>query len=75
MAKTNFNNYGTRGIDNPCFKCVDRQLGCHSTCEKYKEFADEGDAIKKARYDYVMHNRISYKYKQATINRLRGKKR
>ena len=62
-------------MKNPCLNCEERVLRCHATCEKYKEFTDEGDAIKKARYDYVMHNRISYKYKQATINRLRGKKR
>ena len=62
-------------MKSPCLNCEERKLKCHTTCEKYKEFTDEGDAIKKARYDYVMRNRISYKYRQATINRLRGKKR
>ena len=23
----------------PCFKCEDRVIGCHSTCERYKEYA------------------------------------
>ena len=25
-------------MPGPCKDCVDRELGCHSTCEKYLEF-------------------------------------
>lgn len=24
--------------DTPCFDCGDRQLGCHSSCERYAEY-------------------------------------
>ena len=29
------------GLSAPCKDCVDRAVGCHSTCDKYKQFADE----------------------------------
>ena len=33
--------------DTPCFGCGDRQLGCHSKCEKYKEFQARNAKIRK----------------------------
>lgn len=27
-------------MEAPCYKCSDRKLGCHSTCDKYKEFKE-----------------------------------
>ena len=29
------------GLSSPCKDCVDRTVRCHSTCDKYKQFADE----------------------------------
>ena len=28
-------------MDAPCKDCPDRVLGCHSVCEKYKQFHEE----------------------------------
>ena len=28
-------------LSAPCKDCGDRVIGCHSTCDKYKQFADE----------------------------------
>lgn len=28
-------------LSAPCKDCGDRVVGCHSTCDKYKQFADE----------------------------------
>lgn len=25
-------------INSPCMNCENRKMGCHSTCDKYKEF-------------------------------------
>lgn len=25
----------------PCYECEDRSVGCHSKCEKYKQWAEE----------------------------------
>ena len=37
-------------IDAPCYGCPDRYLGCHDTCEKYKEFKNLRNEINEKRY-------------------------
>ena len=37
----------------PCFQCTDRELGCHATCEKYIEFAEECERVRKNRQDHL----------------------
>jgi hypothetical protein len=32
-------------MNPPCKDCPNRQIGCHSTCEKYSEFRKERDAL------------------------------
>ena len=27
--------------DNPCYNCTERRVGCHSKCDKYKEFKEK----------------------------------
>lgn len=39
-------------MKSPCYKCTDRVLGCHSTCEKYAEFKEQNDAYKKKSYEH-----------------------
>lgn len=41
---------------NPCKDCLDRQIGCHSSCEKYLEWnrqhkKDKEELDKKRAYD------------------------
>lgn len=31
----------------PCKDCKDREIGCHSKCERYKEFVEENEKLKK----------------------------
>lgn len=61
-------------MNAPCKDCPDRQVGCHSTCEKYITFAKEkreqNESIKKARHEeslyYTPHKRyIKEKIKQS----------
>ena len=33
----------------PCKNCPDRELGCHATCPKYAEYANEQEAVRQAR--------------------------
>ena len=37
-------------MKNPCYKCADREVGCHSKCDKYKAWAKEEYALKEALY-------------------------
>ncbi len=37
-------------MECPCRDCGDRKVGCHGTCEKYKEWKVQNDELnKKAR--------------------------
>jgi hypothetical protein len=35
---------------NPCYKCTDRQVGCHSKCEKYKKWKKESNKKRDAKF-------------------------
>ena len=37
----------------PCFKCEDRYVGCHSTCNKYKEFSDSRNVNRDVRLQEI----------------------
>lgn len=32
----------------PCYKCPDRQVGCHSECEKYRAYVKANEARRDA---------------------------
>ena len=34
---------------SPCYKCPDREIGCHGRCEKYIAFADWSESQRKER--------------------------
>ena len=36
-------------INAPCKDCIKRQLGCHSTCQDYKQFRKERDFVNQQR--------------------------
>lgn len=50
----------------PCKDCQDRKVGCHSVCEKYKEFEKENAKVRDMRlkasilreYDSLTNYRI-----------------
>ena len=33
--------------DNPCRECTDRTIGCHSICNKYKQWCKEHQQMKE----------------------------
>ena len=32
---------------SPCYACEDRKPGCHDKCDKYQDFKEKNDALKK----------------------------
>ena len=48
----------------PCKDCKDREIGCHSRCEKYGKFRAENEK----RYE---QNRLNYHIKDANKERVR----
>ena len=43
-------------VNNCCYRCTERKIGCHSNCEKYKAFVED----KKAQNKYMWDNVYSY---------------
>mgnify|MGYP001725936187 CR=1 FL=1 len=37
----------------PCFRCCDRYVGCHSTCNKYIEFSDSRNVNRDVRLQEI----------------------
>jgi len=54
--------------NTPCKECEERQIGCHSSCEKYKNFLkirDEKNAfLHREPHDYYVVDKIRKKQKR-----------
>ena len=64
-------------MNAPCFKCENRTISCHSTCEKYLEYQKERQAENEARLlsnksnpEYIQW---SYRKKRNTNTRRKGR--
>lgn len=54
----------------PCKDCQERQLGCHSTCEKYLEYnAWAIENRKKRQYDHGFHIGFERKIRKWILNK------
>jgi len=62
-------------LQAPCHKCEDRVLGCHSTCEKYKKFKQENDALIEKIRNTTIANAIHIDACHKTMKRKNRKKR
>ena len=45
---------------NKCMDCEERHVGCHITCESYKAFRLEIEAIRKAKDANLVADCLSY---------------
>lgn len=50
---------------SPCKGCSERFVGCHSNCEKYKEFTQENDEIRKKRQSHYFYDDYAIKKTQS----------
>ena len=59
----------------PCYKCEERQLGCHSSCERYQEYAGivEQNRIERATTNEKNYGLIS-KRREKERNKRKGEK-
>lgn len=51
----------------PCHKCPERAAECHTTCERYKEYADKQEQIRQNRYK---DNQLTEAERENTHHRL-----
>lgn len=54
----------------PCRDCLDRNVGCHSNCEKYLLAAKENDRLLEARRQFDR----SYEYHNDVVMKIRYKR-
>ena len=40
-------------VNNPCYKCKERDPGCHSHCDRYHEWKKEYERIKNKRKEFI----------------------
>jgi len=48
--------------DNPCSGCKDREIGCHSTCDKYLDFRKRLEEKKELERQAKSENNILVGY-------------
>lgn len=55
------------GLSAPCKDCVGRAVGCHSTCDQYKKFANERKEYVRKVNAYRRKEREYMEVKHASI--------
>lgn len=56
----------------PCHKCPERAAECHTTCERYKEYAEKQEQTRQRRYK---DNQITEAEREITHHRVTTRKR
>ena len=58
-------------IKAPCKDCADRVVGCHSTCDKYKDWKEQDRQRKELIYESKIKDHF---YRSTTTTKLHRKK-
>jgi hypothetical protein len=67
--------YGKTNPGSPCLECIDRDVGCHSNCERYKVWKASFEAKKIEQRQRVKLENIATDYKVEQNIRRRLKRR
>lgn len=59
-------------INSPCLNCTKRKLGCHSTCDRHKEFQEKNGELKAKRRAENAIYEVYRDYKEEKVKRLKG---
>ncbi len=62
-------------MKNPCKDCTERHVGCHGTCERYKDWKTAHDAEKDARFKAKQEEATFRKYKVDVRNHAKKRAR
>lgn len=58
-------------MKNSCKDCTKRYVGCHSTCEDYKQFVEKNKAISHAKRVESWSKRGSKRFEKNLANKIR----
>lgn len=59
----------------PCFKCTDRQAGCHSSCNSYIDYSNGREEVYNNRKSRVDRDSYIVKTVEKTIKRCNSKRK
>lgn len=59
----------------PCFKCTDRQAGCHSICGRYIDYSSGREDVYNSRKSRVESDNYIVKTVEKTIKRCNSKRK
>lgn len=62
-------------VKGPCLNCKDRDIHCHSTCEKFKAYEDEYKEYKEKLDKYKREKFVNCAYISESIRRMSKKKK
>lgn len=60
--------------DNPCWKCTERNIGCHAVCKRYLDWQKEHIAENRARRDSEALDYTGYVVESTTRRKKKMKK-
>ena len=58
----------------PCYNCQEREVGCHSRCDKYKEWTAQLEKSKESKRQEQRLRDLEFNYKKDKHRRLTGKR-
>lgn len=58
---------------SPCWKCTERFVGCHITCEKYKQYNEDNQTRRDVYYKAREENRDISLFLRGSQNRKKRK--
>lgn len=64
-----------RLVNNPCKDCVERHVGCHAECEKYRMAKAETDAAREKERLHRETEAYFADYAKETLRRMKNRRR
>lgn len=62
-------------IDNPCYNCIKRSMGCHSRCVDYKTWKEQYDQNKEKYMQYMKNENDFTEAKKNALRKNRKRQR
>lgn len=56
-------------IKGPCLECLDKVLGCHSSCTRYAEYKQELERVagQREKYNSLYHKHIDFSHNRPKV--------
>lgn len=58
-------------MENSCYGCEERKLGCHATCEKYSAYKEKRKQILRAKYEISRRKTATIAMQKSMIDKIK----